>query len=51
MFAKNANLALKSILRKAVGNTNTNTLPMDLSIIKDVATGLLITNPTEVVKK
>ncbi len=30
---------------------DTNTLPTDLSIIKDETTGLLITEPQEVVKK
>ena len=51
LFAKKPNMALKSILRTTAGNTNTNTLPTDLFIIKNVATGLLITNPTEVVKE
>ncbi len=51
MFAKKPNMALKSILRTAAGNPNTNTLPTNLSIIKDKASGLLITNPPEVVEK
>ena len=50
MFAKRPNMALKSILRTAAGNTADITLPTDLSIIKDEATGLLITHPSEVVK-
>jgi hypothetical protein len=51
MFVKKPNMALKSLLRTAAGNTMTNTLPTDLSIIKDEATGFLITDPPEVVKK
>ncbi len=42
-------MALKSLVRTAAGSTTTNTLPTDLSIIKDETTGLLI--PPEVVKK
>ncbi len=51
MFAKKPNTALKSILRTTAGDIKTNTLPMDLSIIKDESTGLLITHPIEVVKR
>ncbi len=51
MFAKKPNMALKSIIRTAAGNSDTNTLPTDLSIINDKASGLLITNPPQVVKK
>jgi len=51
MLAKKPNMALKSIIRAAAGNSNTNTLPTDLSIIKDEAWGLLITNPLEVANK
>ena len=51
MFAKKPNMALKYILRTSAGNPNTNTLPTDLSIIKNEASGLLIANPLEVVKK
>ena len=49
--AKKPKMALKSIFRIAEGIQNTNTLPMDLSIMKNEASGLLITNPPEVVKK
>jgi hypothetical protein len=49
MFVKRPNMAHKSFLRIAVGSTTTNTLPTDLSIIKDEAKGLLITYPQEVV--
>jgi hypothetical protein len=51
MFVKRPNMALKSLLRTTAGSTTTNTLPTDLSIIKDEATGFLITDPLEVVKK
>jgi hypothetical protein len=51
LFAKKPNLALKSILRTAAGKSSTNTLPTDLSILKDESSGLLITNPKEVVTK
>jgi len=51
MFLKRPNVALKSLLRTAAGCTTTNTLPTDLSIIKDEAEGILITNPKEVVQK
>ena len=51
MFLKRPNVALKSLLRTAVGNTPINTLPTDLSIIKDDAKGFLITDPQEVVQK
>ena len=51
MFVRKPNMALKSLLRTAAGNTTTNTLPTDLSIIKDEATGVLLTDPPEVVKK
>ncbi len=44
-------MALKSILRTATGIPNKSTLPTDLSIIKDEASELLITNPPEIVKK
>ena len=50
-FAKRPNMALKSILRKAVVNPTTNALPTDLSIIKDETSGFLITNPLEVLQK
>jgi hypothetical protein len=50
LFAKKPNMALRSILRISAGNQNTNTLPTDLSIIKDEASGLLTTNAPEVVK-
>ncbi len=44
-------MALKALLRTTTGSTTTNTLPTDLSIIKDEDTGFLITDPPEVVKK
>ena len=44
-------MALKSLLRTAAESTTTNTLPTDLSIIKDETTGFLITDPPAVVKK
>jgi hypothetical protein len=51
MFVKRPNTALKSLLRTTAGNTNTHTLPTDLSIIKDETTGFFITDPpTEVTK-
>ena len=51
MCVKRPNMALKSLLRTAAGSTSNNTLPTDLSIIKDEGTGLLITDPLEVVNK
>jgi hypothetical protein len=51
LFVKKPNMALKSILRTATGNSTENTLPTNLSIIKDEALGVLITNPPEVVTK
>ena len=51
LFVKKPNKALKSLLRTAAGSTKTNTLPTDLSIIKDEVTGLLITDPTSVKMK
>jgi hypothetical protein len=51
LFVKKPNTALKSLLRTAEGNTKTNTLPTDLSIIKDEVTGLLITDPASVKRK
>ena len=45
IFVKRPNVALKSLLRTAVGTTTTDTLPTDLSIIKNEAKGVLITNP------
>ena len=51
MFVKKPNMALKSLLRTTSGSTITHTLPTDLSIIKDGATGFLITDSPEVVKK
>ena len=51
MFVKKTNIALKSLLRTAEGRTKTTTLPTDLSIIKGEATGLLSTDPLEVVRK
>jgi hypothetical protein len=51
MFVKKPNVALKSILRTAIGTSTQHTLPTDLSIIKDETTGLLITTPSRVVNK
>ena len=51
LFVKKPNKTLKSLLRTAAGSTKTNTLPTDLSIIKDEVTGLLITDPTSVKRK
>ena len=51
LFVKKPNTALKSIMRTANGKPNENTLPTNLSIIKDEVSGLLITNPPEVVTK
>jgi len=44
-------MAYKSLIRTTAGNTKTNTLATDLSIIKDETMGLLITDPLEVVKQ
>ena len=51
LFVKKPNMALISILRTSTGKSNKNTLPTGLSIIKDEASGLLITSPREVVTK
>ena len=51
MFVKKPNMALKSLLRTAAGCVTSNTLPTDLSIIKDEDTGMLTTEPSEVVMK
>jgi hypothetical protein len=51
MFVKKPNIALKSLLRTAEGKTTNTTVPTDLSIIKDEATGLLITDLPEVMRK
>ena len=48
---KNPNMAFKSLLRTAEGRTTTTILLTDLSIIKDEATRLLITDQPEVVRK
>ncbi len=48
---KKPNKALKSLLSTTEGSTKTNTLPTDLSIMKDEVTGLLITDPTSVKRK
>ena len=51
LFVTKPNKALKSLLRTAAGSRMSNTLPTDLSIIKDEVTGILITDPTSVKRK
>jgi hypothetical protein len=46
---KKPNVALKFILRTAMGSSTQHTPPTDLSIIKDATMGLLITTPSRVV--
>ena len=51
MFVKKPNVALKSIMRTAMGTSTPRTLPTDLSIIKDKTTELLITTLSRVVSR
>ncbi len=51
MFVKKPNVALKSILRTAMGTSTHSTLPTDLSTINNEATWLLIITPSRVVNK
>jgi hypothetical protein len=48
--AKKPNVALKSILRTVMGTSTQQSLPTDLSVVKDESTGLLLTTPSRVVK-
>ena len=49
MFVKKPSVALKSILRSSEGQSDTNTLPTDLSVLRNESTGQLLTSPTEVI--
>ena len=49
MFVKKTSVALKSILRSSEGQSDTNTLPTDLSVLRNESTGQLLTSPTEVI--
>jgi len=49
MFVKNQSLAFKSILRTSEGTPANPTLPTDLSILRDEASGHLLTTLSEVI--
>jgi len=51
MFVKNLGVALNFILRTSAGTSDTPTLPTDLSILRNVGYGLLLTTPSEVIKR
>jgi len=50
MFVKTPNVALKSIMRTAMGTSPQHILLTNLSIIKDKTTGLLLTTPSTVLR-
>jgi hypothetical protein len=51
MFVKKPNVALKSIMRMAMGTSPQHYFPTNLSIIKDETTGLFLTTPSTVLSK